>query len=120
MEDAGTSEEDNDIDSQDSNTPIYHGHLAWNCSIKIITPAVKATVIYSSHARQSIYQKNWSFRENTFIYLRDGWSERSALNWSVQLPESHSCVKHLIDTGFFNNAKKKISFQVVFPVGLMD
>ena len=34
MEDAGTSEED-DINSQDSNTPIDHGHLAWNCSIKI-------------------------------------------------------------------------------------
>ena len=45
MEDAGTSEEDDDIDSQDSNTPIDHGHLARNCSIKIITPAVKASVI---------------------------------------------------------------------------
>ena len=33
MEDAGTSEED--IDSQDSNTAIEHGHLARNCSIKI-------------------------------------------------------------------------------------
>ena len=41
MEDAGTAEED--IDSQDSNTPIDHGHLARNCSIKIITPAVKAS-----------------------------------------------------------------------------
>ena len=50
MEDAGTSEED-DIDSQDSNTPIDHGHLAWNCSIKIITPAVKASVISMSHHR---------------------------------------------------------------------
>ena len=37
MEDAGTSEEDDDIDSQASNTPIDHGHLARNCSIKIIT-----------------------------------------------------------------------------------
>ena len=45
MEDAGTLEEDDDIDSQDSNTPIDHGHLARNCSIKIITPAVKASVI---------------------------------------------------------------------------
>ena len=44
MEDAGTSEED-DIDSQDSNTPIDHVHLARNCSIKIITLAVKASVI---------------------------------------------------------------------------
>ena len=35
MEDAGTSEEDNDIDNQDSNTPIDPGYLAWNCSIKI-------------------------------------------------------------------------------------
>ena len=34
MEDAGTSEED-DIDSQDSNTPIDHGHLARNFLIKI-------------------------------------------------------------------------------------
>ena len=33
MEDAGTSEEDDDIDSQDSNIPIDHGHLARNCSI---------------------------------------------------------------------------------------
>ena len=31
MEDAGTSEEDDDIDSQDSSTPIDHGHLARNC-----------------------------------------------------------------------------------------
>ena len=45
MEDAGTLEEDDDIDSQDSNTPIDHSHLARNCSIKIITPAVKASVI---------------------------------------------------------------------------
>ena len=44
MEDAGTSEEDDDIDSQDSNMPIDHGHLARNCSIKIITPAMKASV----------------------------------------------------------------------------
>ena len=47
MEDTGTSEEDDDIDSQDSNTPIDHGHLARNCSIKIITPAVKPSVISS-------------------------------------------------------------------------
>ena len=46
MEDAGTSEEDG-IGSQDSDTPIDHGHLARNCSIKIITPAVKASVISS-------------------------------------------------------------------------
>ena len=44
MKDAGTSEED-DIDIQDSNIPIDHGHLDRNCSIKIITPAVKALVI---------------------------------------------------------------------------
>ena len=36
MEDAGISEEDDDIDSQDSNTTIDHGHLARNCSIKVI------------------------------------------------------------------------------------
>ena len=35
MEDAETSEEDDNIDSQDSNIPIDHGHLARNCSIKI-------------------------------------------------------------------------------------
>ena len=34
-----------DIDSQDSNTPIDHGHLARNCLIKITTPAAKASVI---------------------------------------------------------------------------
>ena len=45
MEDAGTSEEDDDIDSQDSNILIDHGHLARNCLIKITTPAVKASVI---------------------------------------------------------------------------
>ena len=44
IEDARTSEED-DIDSQDSNIPIDHGHLARNCSIKIITPALKALII---------------------------------------------------------------------------
>ena len=46
MEDAGTSEEDDDIDSQDSNILIDHGYLARNCSIKIITPAVEASVIF--------------------------------------------------------------------------
>ena len=35
LEDAGTSEEDY-IDSQDSNIPIDHGHLAQNCSIKTL------------------------------------------------------------------------------------
>ena len=35
MEDAGTSEEDDDFNCQDSNTQIDHGHLAGNCSIKI-------------------------------------------------------------------------------------
>ena len=45
MEDAGTSEVD-DIVSQDSNTPIDHGHLARNCLIKITTPAVKASVVF--------------------------------------------------------------------------
>ena len=40
MEDAGTSEED-DIDSQDSNSPIEHGHLARNCSIKIMLSIYK-------------------------------------------------------------------------------
>ena len=44
MEDAGTSEED-DTDSKDSNIPIDNGHLARNCSIKIITLAVKASVV---------------------------------------------------------------------------
>ena len=36
MEDAETSEEedDDDIDSQDSTIPIDHGNLAWNSSIK--------------------------------------------------------------------------------------
>ena len=45
MEDAGTSEEDDDIDSQDSNTPIDHSQLTLNCLVKIITPDVKASVI---------------------------------------------------------------------------
>ena len=51
MEEAGTSEEDDDIDSQDSNTPIDHGHQARNCSIKIITPAVKACNFFSGFSR---------------------------------------------------------------------
>ena len=41
MEDAGTLEED-DIDSQDSNTLIDHGHLAQNCLIKI----KKSLIVY--------------------------------------------------------------------------
>ena len=45
MEDAGTSEEDDDIDNQDSNTPIDHGHVARNCSIKIrVTITCNSTV----------------------------------------------------------------------------
>ena len=47
MEDSGTSEEDY-IESQDSNIRTDHGHLARNCSIKTITPAVKALVIYTA------------------------------------------------------------------------
>ena len=44
MEDAGTSEED-DIEGQDSNTPIEHGHLARNCTIKIWkTPRCKTMI----------------------------------------------------------------------------
>ena len=35
MEDAVTSKEDDDTDSQDSNIPIDHDHLARNSSIKI-------------------------------------------------------------------------------------
>ena len=35
MKNAGTSEEGDDIDSQDSNMTIDHGHLARNCSIEI-------------------------------------------------------------------------------------
>ena len=46
MEDAVTLEEE-DTDSQDSNIPIDQLHLAWNCSMKIITLAVKASVISS-------------------------------------------------------------------------
>ena len=46
MEDAGTSEED-DIDSQDSNTPIDHGHLAQNCLIKKCITATSAFNINS-------------------------------------------------------------------------
>ena len=41
MEDAGTSEEDDNINSQDSNTPIDHGYLAQNCSIKIKPGSVR-------------------------------------------------------------------------------
>ena len=40
MEDAGSSEEDDDIDSQDSNTLIDHGHLVRNCSMKISSAPV--------------------------------------------------------------------------------
>ena len=54
MEDAGTSEEDDNIDSQDSNTPIDHDHLARNCSTKIITPAVKASVVYKDYVIRKI------------------------------------------------------------------
>ena len=59
MEDAGTTEED-DIDSQDSNTPIDHGHLARNCLIKITTLAVKASVISLTFrsASGSIFKRN--------------------------------------------------------------
>ena len=72
MEDAGTSEED-DIDSQDSNTPIDHGHLARNCSVKIITPAVKASVI-SSTGHPKIKNHNQKIclcfiNETHFIYI---------------------------------------------------
>ena len=37
--------EGEDTDSQDFNIPADHGHLAWNCLLKIIMPAVqKATL----------------------------------------------------------------------------
>ena len=52
MEDAGSSEEDDDIDSEDSNTPIDHGHLAWNFSIKINVSII--TVILVNNSRSNI------------------------------------------------------------------
>ena len=64
----GTSEED-DIDSQDSNTPIDHYHLARNCLIKITTPAVKASVM-SLNCLKSRYFKipvNYSLNLNILL-----------------------------------------------------
>ena len=63
MEDAGTSEEDDDIDSQDSNTPIDHGHLARNCWINII----KKTVIFTWQTRYT----NWTININ---YITVKWN----------------------------------------------
>ena len=62
MEDAGASEED-DIDSQDSNTPIDHGHLARNCLMKITMPAVKASVILSNFI---LFSSSFSFHPTYF------------------------------------------------------
>ena len=59
MEDTGTSEED-DIDSKDSSTPIDHGHLSRNFSIKIITPAVKASVISNRLESTTFFSSFWS------------------------------------------------------------
>ena len=56
MEAAVTSEEE-DPNSQDFNIPIDHGHLAWNCLTKFITPAVKAFVFsgyYLSSSRTKL------------------------------------------------------------------
>ena len=69
MEDAGTSEEDDDIDSQDSNTPIDHGHLARNCSIKIVTPAVKASVISPHFLPNKKFQVNSLESGNTTLAM---------------------------------------------------
>ena len=75
MEDAGTWEDD-DTDSQDSNIPIDHGHLAWNCSIKIfgkmlgnVIPedhslqAQKSLLIYNSYLIHANVDLNWNIME---------------------------------------------------------
>ena len=49
MEDTETLEED-DIDSQNSNIPINHGHLARNCSIKIIIIIITINIIIIGRA----------------------------------------------------------------------
>ena len=76
MEDATTSEEDN-IDSQDSNIPIDHGHLARNCSIKTITPAVKGLVISKLPCN------------NIILYIKNGTYGQSYYN----AEEGHSMAK---------------------------
>ena len=53
MEDAGASKDD-DIDSQDSNTPIEHGHLARNCSIKIIMKITGFWILLYSYALKKV------------------------------------------------------------------
>ena len=57
MEDVGTSKEE-DTNSQDSNVPVGHDHLARNYLIKIITPAVKALVISYTYIACNILMKN--------------------------------------------------------------
>ena len=77
MEEAGTSEEDNN--SQDSNTPIDHGHLACNCSIKIVSDVFnklmenRYRIMHQPNICSVLYTKdiiynNWL--KNCLIYLR--------------------------------------------------
>ena len=81
MEDAGTLEED-DTDSQDSNIPIDHGHLAWNCSIKIIMLAVKALVI-----SKVFYDGSAKFTTGDFecmVYLKKFTLQNIILNFDFR------------------------------------
>ena len=75
MEDAGTSEED-DIDSQDSNTPIDHGHLAWKCLINKYRKFILATL------KHHLYQKFSNFK---IAPLTPGFTNlRNRLNASLK------------------------------------
>ena len=110
MEDAGTSEDD-DIDSEDSNTSIDHGHLARNCSIKIITPAVKASVIsefqqptYRHHHRQGVLPKGRFFTANSGIMA--AVLPKGSLSPKTQEPRlrvgavASRCFPHYIQQGY--------------------
>ena len=61
MEDVGTSEEDDDIDSQDFNIPIDHGHLARNSSIKIISSNSWKHFLQKFQDIDNFFRLSWDF-----------------------------------------------------------
>ena len=109
MEDTRTSEEDDDIDSQDSNTPIDHGHLAWNCSMKIITPAVKASVISIWHKLKKYTEQRKCLKKFPFFQLT-GMNYQCSISNIMQYSLEGTVLPHSIIFHFINLSAATLYF----------
>ena len=95
--------------SQDSYTPIDHGHLARNCSIKIITPAVKSSVIsFTLELKKKLHPGSWP-----------DWGSKLGPLWeATTLPLDHNgglCINWLL-----NAHQNRLLFVIKFTYTLYE